>query len=58
VGRRRHGRQSERRRVALRAALGRHLELVLRQYRRQVRALFEHLSQSTTRVAVGARDSA
>ncbi len=39
----------------VRAALARHLELVLRQYRREVRALFENLSQSTTRVAFDPR---
>jgi phosphoenolpyruvate carboxylase len=38
----------------VRATLARHLELVLREYRREVRGLFEHLSQSTTRVAVDA----
>ncbi len=36
----------------LRAALARHLELVLRQYRREVRVLFENLSQSVTRIRV------
>ncbi|MBL8859547.1 MAG: phosphoenolpyruvate carboxylase [Planctomycetes bacterium] len=36
----------------IRATLTRHLELVLRRYRREVRGLFESLSQSVTRVAV------
>ncbi|MCP3915768.1 MAG: phosphoenolpyruvate carboxylase [bacterium] len=38
----------------VRATLCRHLELVLRQYAREVRELFERLSQSTTRVEVDA----
>ncbi len=38
----------------LRATLGRHLQLVLRRYRAEVQTLFEHLSQSTSRVAVDA----
>ncbi len=36
----------------IRATLERHLELVLRRYREELRGLHEHLSQSTTRVAV------
>jgi phosphoenolpyruvate carboxylase len=36
----------------VRATLERHLELVLRRYRREVLGLHEHLSQSTTRVEV------
>ncbi len=36
----------------VRATLARHLELVLRCYRAELRALHEHLSQSTTRVGV------
>ncbi|MFT7541006.1 MAG: phosphoenolpyruvate carboxylase [Gammaproteobacteria bacterium] len=36
--------------ATVRATLDRHLELVLRRYRTEVRGLFEHLSQSTTRV--------
>jgi phosphoenolpyruvate carboxylase len=38
----------------LRETLARHVELVLRRYRKEVQGLFEHLSQSTTRVAVDA----
>jgi phosphoenolpyruvate carboxylase len=36
----------------IRATLERHLELGLRRYREELRGLHEHLSQSTTRVAV------
>ena len=36
----------------IRAALARHLELAVRNYRAELRDLHEHLSQSTTRVAV------
>ncbi len=36
----------------MRATLARHLELALRRYREELRTLHEHLSQSTTRVAV------
>ncbi|MFT5051400.1 MAG: phosphoenolpyruvate carboxylase [Chlamydiales bacterium] len=36
----------------MRATLGRHLELALRRYGDEMRGLHEHLSQSTTRVAV------
>jgi phosphoenolpyruvate carboxylase len=36
----------------IRATLARQLELVLRRYREELRGLHEHLSQSTTRVAV------
>ncbi len=36
----------------IRATLARHLELAVRRYREELRGLHEHLSQSTTRVAV------
>ena len=36
----------------IRATLARHLELALRRYREELRRLHEHLSQSTSRVAV------
>ena len=36
----------------MRSALGRHLEMALRRYQEELRKLHEHLSQSTTRVAV------
>ena len=36
----------------IRATLGRHLELAVRRYREELRGLHEHLSQSTSRVAV------
>ncbi len=36
----------------MRATLARHLELAVRRYRGELRSLHEHLSQSTTRVAV------
>ncbi|TDJ71018.1 MAG: phosphoenolpyruvate carboxylase [Planctomycetota bacterium] len=36
----------------IRATLARHLELALRRYREELRSLHEHLSQSTSRVAV------
>ncbi|QDU68133.1 phosphoenolpyruvate carboxylase [Engelhardtia mirabilis] len=36
----------------IRAALARHLELVLRRYREELKGLHEHLSQSTSRVDV------
>jgi len=38
----------------IRATLERHLELVLRRYREELRGLHEHLSQSTSRVGVDA----
>lgn len=38
----------------IRATLARHLELVLRRYREELRGLHEHLSQSSTRVELSA----